>query len=194
MIQPAAPAEPCCVRDGSPSGTRRWALDSGSTRSATARPRASGDTPTKSAPLKRYWTFPMRARKRAQRRHRGSVASRESTRTLLGCCIASACAPISGGAVGLVSHTDDSGDATCRHLMHQLAAVLLTRDLACTELDQDQTCRRRWKDSVGQSFARKSQTSWQCAHHNFTPDFKPITDAFLLCAVAPRAGCTADAG
>jgi len=33
------------VRDGSPSGARRWAFDSGSTRSATARPRAAGTRP-----------------------------------------------------------------------------------------------------------------------------------------------------
>ena len=32
------------VRDGSPSGARRWAFDSGSTRSATALPRAAGFT------------------------------------------------------------------------------------------------------------------------------------------------------
>jgi len=33
------------VRDGSPSGSTRWAFDSGSTRSATARPRAAGTRP-----------------------------------------------------------------------------------------------------------------------------------------------------
>ena len=33
------------VRDGSPTGARRWAFDSGSTRSATARPRAAGARP-----------------------------------------------------------------------------------------------------------------------------------------------------
>ena len=33
------------VRDGSPTGARRWAFDSGSTRSATARPRAAGTRP-----------------------------------------------------------------------------------------------------------------------------------------------------
>ena len=34
------------VRDGRPSGARRWAFDSGSTRSATARPREAGTRPT----------------------------------------------------------------------------------------------------------------------------------------------------
>ena len=34
-----------CVRDGSPTGARRWAFDSGSTRSATARPRTAGTRP-----------------------------------------------------------------------------------------------------------------------------------------------------
>ena len=33
------------LRDGSPTGARRWAFDSGSTRSATARPRAAGTRP-----------------------------------------------------------------------------------------------------------------------------------------------------
>ena len=33
------------VRDGNPSGSTRWAFDSGSTRSATARPRAAGTRP-----------------------------------------------------------------------------------------------------------------------------------------------------
>ena len=38
------------MRDGSPSGARRWAFDSGSTRSATARPRAAGTRPGPSRP------------------------------------------------------------------------------------------------------------------------------------------------
>ena len=42
---PARPAWPCCVRDGCPAGARRWAIDSSSTRNATARPRAAGSRP-----------------------------------------------------------------------------------------------------------------------------------------------------
>ena len=38
------------VRDGSPSGARRWAFDSGSTRSAKARPRAAGRRPVPPGP------------------------------------------------------------------------------------------------------------------------------------------------
>jgi len=44
VLQPALPAWPCCVRDGSPSGARHR-YPGGSTRSATARPRAAGRRP-----------------------------------------------------------------------------------------------------------------------------------------------------
>ncbi len=63
---PAQPAWPCCVRDGSPSGARRWAFDSGSTRSATARPRAAGTRPKKSA---KHNQLPTPCQLAAQRHH-----------------------------------------------------------------------------------------------------------------------------
>jgi hypothetical protein len=49
VLQPALPAWPCCVRDGCPSGARRR-YPGGSTRSATARPRAAGRRPVPRRP------------------------------------------------------------------------------------------------------------------------------------------------